>query len=448
MNSRSLPLFGVLASFCYALPSLFSRESIHLQIANAFEAQSDWGPSMLFDQAMAFAWSRGGIVSAELLFFFISVLPWIILFAFLTLATRLMPAPRATRLRTIALLGAALLGSYGLWQSYHAYRTDVRPPLLTGPLLLLEESTTTNGRIYLDQRALAFAQMFDHHHAGGFSTPEEYLDVLESPLAWRIEDRKAPFSAVVLTYPFANSRRLFDFLSASPEWALGSIDNKGVLFRRTFTELKRPTLKIARQLFYSPREQSIWLGQAALVLEAAGQHTQAAALMDEALALTPQDPRILANAASLSAAHGKWHRAKSEAKMATSFDPKSISAHYLLALACMKTGALDAALNESAKLVQLAPGDASTQLLRARIAEAANDPATEAASLERLLEIARSQNQPTDGILLLLGQAWARAGFPSQALKNKRAALSGDLSSEQRKLVEESIELIESRIFP
>jgi predicted Zn-dependent protease len=170
--------------------------------------------------------------------------------------------------------------------------------------------------------------------------------------------------------------------------------------------------------------------------------------MEEALKLAPADSAVLAKAASLSSAHGKWRRAKSEAEQATARDSRSISARYLLALACMKTGSLDRALDESATLVRLAPSDAASHLLRARIAEAANDPTTEADALERLLDIARTQNQPTEGIRILLGQAWARAGFPEQALQNNRAALAGELTPRQRKLIEDSIELIERRARP
>lgn len=433
-----------MASALAALPAFFSRESIHIQVARAFEANDGGGAASLRDSMLGVAWRAGGVTATEWLLFCLTFLPWMALFTALFVAVRRLPSHIARRIQAITVVGAMILAAHGIWETTRACRSDVRPPALNGPLLLVEEASKSTGRTLLDPRAAAFAEMFAIPRNEDSPLGKPLQECLRSPLAWRTEHRKSPFAAVVLTYPFDTSRPLFDLLSASKDWTPATIDAHGVLFKRT-TSTQEPTSKeSAAPHFASPREQALWLARNALVLDAAGRHAQSLTFMDKALSLQPQNPPVLALAASLSAAHGKWHRAKSEAESALAADASSVPARYVLALACMKTGALDQALSESSTLVALAPNDTSSLLLRARIAEAAKDHATEAASLERLLAVAKKQNQPTDGIHILLGQAWARAGFPNQALENHRAALDGDLSPDQRRLVEEAIEVIES----
>lgn len=440
MKSRTLLLTALLGSTCAALPAFFSREEIHLRVAQAFEAETGWSSASLLDRALAVAWNTAGINSAEILLFLLTFVPWLLLFILLALIASRLRLETASWIRSLGLLGAIVLGLHGLLETHHARRSDLRTPELIGPLALA--GTASTGRVLLDHRVSAFARMFG---LPAHSDPSALADTLQSPLAWRTEHRKTPFSAVVLTYPFTTSRPLIEMLQAAPGWTLSLLDNQGIVFLASPAVSVMPSVQQARDLFESPRDQALWLAQSSIVLDAVGQPSAATALLDEALALAPADDRVLTQAASLSAAHGKWQRAKSEARAAVDANPRSIPARYLLALTSMKTGALDSALEESEKLVRLAPHDASSHLLRARIADAAKDPATEAASLERLLTIAQSNNHPTEGIRILLGQAWARAGFPALALENHKAALNADLTPDQRKQIEESIEQIESR---
>ncbi len=439
MNARILLLTAIPASACAALPAFFSRKDVFLRVAGAFE-----GAASPVDHALATAWRLGGIHTSEAALFLMHFIPWMLLFAVIALATHRLHQATASRIRLAAMVGALALGASGLVETTRAIRTDVRAPEIAGPVLLAAEATSLDGRILLDHRTRAFALMFGHPVSEVADLPE----ILNSPLAWRTAHRESPFSAVALAYPFGSSRQLFETLSASPDWTLAHVDNHGVLFRTTPHTQSPPSAQTALALFDSPRDQALWLAQSALVLHSTGQNAAASALMEEALTLAPADPAVLTKAASLSSAHGKWHRAKSEAEQAAVLDSRSVSARYLLALACMNTGALDRALEESATLVRLAPNDAAAHLLRARIAEAANDPTNEAQALEQLLKITESKNQPTEGVRILLGQAWARAGFPDQALQNKRAALEGELTPDQRKLIEDSIELIEQRTSP
>jgi len=442
VKSHTLLLTALLGSTCAALPACFSREEIHQRVAQAFEAETGWSSASLLDRALAVAWNTAGINSAEILLFLLTLVPWLLLFILLALIASRLRLETASWIRSLGLLGAIVLGLHGLLETHHARRSDLRTPELIGPLALAGAASTSTGRVLVDHRASAFARMFG---LPAHSDPSALADPLQSPLAWRTEHRKAPFSAVVLTYPFTTSRPLIEMLQAAPGWTLARLDNQGIIFRASPSISVMPSVQQARDLFESPRDQALWLAQSSIVLDAVGQPSAATALLDEALALAPTDDRVLTQAASLSAAHGKWRRAKSEARAAVDANPRSIPARYLLALTSMKTGALDSALEESEKLVRLAPHDASSHLLRARIADAAKDPATEAASLERLLAIAQSNNHPTEGIRILLGQAWARAGFPAQALENHKAALDADLTPDQRKQIEESIEQIESR---
>ena len=445
MKPRVLLLCGAFASIVAALPAFFSRESIYLDVAGAFESRSGERSLPALLNAMAFAWQKGGVIAVEALLFSVTFLPWVALFAVLSILLTRLPARVASALHRIVIVGMLILGAHGLWQTYHAYRNEIRNPSLCGPLRLIREASAIEGRTLLDPRASAWAAMFNIPHAPDIPTSETLLECLRSPLAWRTEHRKSPFSSVVLTYPFANSLPLLKMLADSREWTLSTIDSHGVVFSSSSVGTQPASTNVAQHLFNSQRDQAFWLSGTALILNQISQPASASALMEEALDLAPSNPRVLAMAASLSGAHGKWQLAKTQAESAVSEDRKSISARYLLALACLKTGSLDRALEESSSLVALAPNDARSHLLRARIAEAANDPTTETTSLERLLQITRQQNQPTDGVSILLGQAWSRAGFPNQALEHYRAALNGELTPEQRTTILENIDLIESK---
>jgi hypothetical protein len=83
--------------------------------------------------------------------------------------------------------------------------------------------------------------------------------------------------------------------------------------------------------------------------------------------------------------------------------------------------------------------------LQARIAAQNNDPATEIAALEKLVSLAKRRGQPAGDFHALLGQAWARRGFPDQAMANYQAALDANPPADVRKQIEESMEVIRRR---
>jgi tetratricopeptide (TPR) repeat protein len=110
-----------------------------------------------------------------------------------------------------------------------------------------------------------------------------------------------------------------------------------------------------------------------------------------------------------------------------------------------ESGAVSKASAEIASLAARHPNDTQILRLQARIASAENDPATEVSALEQLLSLAKKQNQPTGNLHLLLGQAWAKRGFPDQALENYQAALKENPPLELKIRIEEAMALIREK---
>jgi len=110
-----------------------------------------------------------------------------------------------------------------------------------------------------------------------------------------------------------------------------------------------------------------------------------------------------------------------------------------------ESGAVSKAADEISSLAARHPNDSQILRLQARIASANNDPSTEVAALEKLLSIVQKQKQPTQNLRVLLGQAWAKRGFPVQAMENYQAALEANPPPEVKKQIEEAIATIRQR---
>lgn len=216
-------------------------------------------------------------------------------------------------------------------------------------------------------------------------------------------------------------------------------------FLRGGRGIEEPTAESAQILFPNPSDRAVYLAQSALILETVQRSESAGKLMAHALELAPENPQVLLLSASFASANGRWSAARDAAKKVLELTPSSAPASYILALAMFESGAVSKADDEISSLAARHPNDSQILRLQARIASANNDPATEVAALEKLLSLAQKQKQPTQNLRVLLGQAWAKRGFPVQALENYQAALEANPPPEVKKQIEEAMATIRQR---
>jgi tetratricopeptide (TPR) repeat protein len=154
---------------------------------------------------------------------------------------------------------------------------------------------------------------------------------------------------------------------------------------------------------------------------------------------------VLLCAASLASEKGLWSEAREAAGKVLELRPSSAPASYLLALSLFESGALSKAAAKIHRLADRHPDDSQILRLQARIARADNDPSTEVASLEKLLALAKKGGQPVGTLHILLAQAWAKRGFPDQALENYQAALEAKPPPDLKNQIEEAMGTIRQR---
>ena len=167
--------------------------------------------------------------------------------------------------------------------------------------------------------------------------------------------------------------------------------------------------------------------------------------MRHALEMAPDNASVLLYAGSLASSEGRWSDAREAASKALRLNPASPQASYLLTLSLFEAGALSKAAASIRSLAERHPEDFQILRLQARIARADNDPSTEVAALEKLLALAKKQKQPVGNLHVLLGQAWAKRGFPKQALENYQAALEKNPPPDLKKQIEEAMATIRQR---
>jgi tetratricopeptide (TPR) repeat protein len=229
-------------------------------------------------------------------------------------------------------------------------------------------------------------------------------------------------------------------LRTLPGWSLALADNHGFLFVRG-----NATLETASAEFENPHDRAIYLAQAAIIQQSAGNPEIARPLLLDALKTDPKNPHVLVRSALFAAQEGRWRDTRDEAEAALALDPSLIQADHLLALALFKSGAISKAAARIEALAAKLPQDPTILSLQARIARENNDPATEIEALEKLLQLAKFQDSPTGQIHALLGQTWARRGFPDQALTHLQSALDSAPPPDQRESLQENIDLIRQR---
>ncbi|MBV5276621.1 hypothetical protein JZU56_01950, partial [bacterium] len=213
----------LLASLAAASSSLLSREESVRRVVAHFAAQAGLGPPAWLDRLAGAGFDLFGWWGADIARALVAggKIVAVFLIAGLVLS-RLSVSIRRRGCFVILAAALFLMVAEGL-RGLRAWRTDLRDVRLLTSERILTRAAQTGGRIFFNRAARFQAPLFiPDPLPPGLTLP--FLDALsESPIRWREEDRKDPFSAVVLATPLENSRSLVDLLSASPQWHLACV---------------------------------------------------------------------------------------------------------------------------------------------------------------------------------------------------------------------------------
>ena len=421
---------GAMASFCF-----FTRAETVSQVISGLTSGAGIEKTTWQNALVAGAYQLGGWTAADAARSGIVFILWLSGFLIAGIVIQKF-GPAAARILFYFTAIATL--AWGTYQSVEAYKKDIHDLRLLAPVSLFESAQKIGGRIFMNPASVPAAALLAPEHIATLPPLKTLSELCKSPAVWRSENRKTPFSSILLTGDIKVAQSLIESLPS--DWRLAQSDNHGVLFVRV-----SDTILSSQTDFKSPREQAIFLAQSGLVLESLDRQLEARKMMDDAIKLAPDDPLVLTKSATLAATQTRWNQTREDATKTLKNDSGSVSARYLLALSLLETGQISQASDQADRLHDT---NAQILMLKARIARAANDATAEIAALERLLKITLKQKQPATGVHIFLGQAWARRGFAKQALENYEAALQGELNDDQRKEINNAIANIRLKTEP
>ena len=426
--------------------SFFDRAETLQRAASGFASRHGLVEAGVRDKLVALAYDAGGMLAAEVLRAAGTAVP-----VFLSLLAAAFLVSRLTWGwgrwgRRLLPLAAVLVLAWGAWNGFSVWRQGARDPRLLAPVGLLGKASELQGRVFLDSNSLFLAPLFAPQKLEPGASLESAARLSASTVDWRAEDRKSPFAGVVLTGLSSRSAPLLEMLQASPGWRIAVIDHHGVLLVRGDRGIEEPSPETARKEFRDSSDQAVYLARSALVMKSLERSAAAGQLMAAAQSLDGKNPAVLLCAGSLAAQEGRWSAAREAAEQALQAMPSSAQAAYLLALAQFESGALSKASAQIQKLADRHPEDFQILQLQARIAKANNDPSTEVDALEKLLALSKKRRLLPGNLHILLGQAWAKRGFPDQALQNYQAALDANPPPELKTQIEEAMAVIRKNI--
>lgn len=442
------PVFIILslaAAIAAGSGSFFDRAETMQRAASGFAGRHGLVDAGLRDKLVAIAYEFGGWITADALRGLGTAVPvFLSLLLSLALVSRLPWNWARWGRRFLPVVAIGVL-AWGVWNGSSVWRHGIREPRLLAPSELLAKASQINGRVFFNPNALFLAPLFASEKLDPNSSLQSAARLLVSPAEWRAEDRRAPFSAVVLVGQLSQSAPLIEMLQSAPGWRLAAIDNHGVLFVRGGRGAEEPTPESAQALFSKTPDRAFYLAQSALILKSLHRSEAAQSLMRHALEMAPDHASVLLYAGSLASLEGRWSDVREAASKALHLNPTSPQASYLLSLSLFEAGALPKAAACIRSLAERQPEDYQILRLQARIARADNDLSTEVAALEKLLALMKKRSQPVGNLHVLLGQAWAKHGFPEQALENYQAALDANPPSDLKSHIEEAMATIRQR---
>jgi tetratricopeptide (TPR) repeat protein len=108
---------------------------------------------------------------------------------------------------------------------------------------------------------------------------------------------------------------------------------------------------------------------------------------DQAQALAPENPEVLANKAAVELRLGNGALARQTARQALAIDPEMVTAHLVLISDKTVNGDLQGALSDVDDVLTFAPDDQSVNLLRLRLVGELGEPADVEAQLQRMIAL-------------------------------------------------------------
>lgn len=435
MKKPGIILASAAVGICQALPGAFDLAGA-IQSAGRGALGGSWP-----DRLVSAAWRAGGWGFAEFVRSAWFAVPWFLGFLVLFIA-----AGKCTgRWRRPAVIFVWLLwcasASVGLWNAGIARRDRIDDPRLLAPLGLIEAVKTHARHVLINPSALPLVAAWEPGFVDREFARETLDSLVQSPARWREEDRKRPFSAVLLCGSLSEAKPLILHLLDSPDWHLAAVDNQGLLFLRGDEQDRS---EAEPPVFQSPRDRALYLAQHALCLDAAGLKERATLRMNEAMEIAENDFEILIRATSLAASRNRWEQARKLATKARMKRPGAFEADYLLAWSLLETRAFDKAFEMTSQLAGNYPNNFSVLLLHARASRASKNFSSETAVLERLLRLAGEDKAAAARIHIFLGQSWTQRGFPNQAIAHYKQALEGNPAPAEARDIREAIQTIEA----
>ena len=449
---------AIICGFLYALPFLggIPSQTAMVSAARGLAAMREltgYNPASLADSCNAWLWETGGaslLVWAQWLSAFLGrTLVIFVALVVLAAVLRLFCKPRARRLLfTTAVLLALAAGVPGAWTAWSKRADGLSNLKLIAPVELIEALGQLDpAELFATVNGQANLLLFAPSVAGGLA-PDQAAVLSRNPQKWREVLRTKKWQAALLTGPLTEYRPLLDHLATSPDWHLGAINNQGYLFRRG----SGPPVKLLDAGTFqlsTDDETAVYLAQIAERYDAVSRVTEARACMDRAEKLAPDNPGVLAYAATFAAAHRRWQDAITYSNKALALEPDFAQAKIVQALALIELNEPGQAQELVRQVLEQNPKDLYTLFLYARICKLLNDHSREAETLEKIIAINARAGLPVLHYRIYLGQAYARLGQAKAALENYRAVLAGgQLNPEQSQEIRDAIATIESKETP
>lgn len=274
----------------------------------------------------------------------------------------------------------------------------------------------------------------------------------QNPKIWRELDRKYQFDTCLLSGDTGQYRPLLQYLLEARDWSLAYLDHTSLVFQRPPKKTWIPEdLQPIREKFsrLSAKPQTTFLVQLSGKLLAVHRYAEARACIDKAKQLSNSSPETWTADALYLAHFGQWPQALDRADQALAIDKTFLPALAAKAQILYSMHRSGEALPVSELLVKANPRDPQVLFLHAKIAHEAHAYTVEVTTLKSLIDLAEQEEQATSGYRIYLAQAYARDGQALPALEQFRLAQQDtDLSEEQRKFIEESVEQIKTHIQP
>ncbi len=268
----------------------------------------------------------------------------------------------------------------------------------------------------------------------------------QNPVLWRQLDHRLHFDALLLSGDANVYRPLLQHLLETHDWVLTYLDQTSMIWKRRPATAWTPDDLSALEKKFAGADRALFLVGVANKVLALGQTQLAKSLLDQAIALDGKSADARTQLALYHAQIGQWQGALDGCNRALAIDPNFSPALNAKAQILLGQGRFDEALEISQRIADADPQDPAALFLNAKIAHAAHAFQSEIKTMRALLELAEKCGAPTSGYRIYLGQAYATDGQAQPSLDEfQKAAAANDLSTEQRKFVEEAIARIKSR---